>query len=378
MISTSRKLCHLFLCFIQRNIAIYLTKRFVLTVTKSKIYEANNVQDQGDTFVPNPELMQNKGDKGIQGPPGPGGPRGDPGDKGERGFPGPKGGKGSMGTVGHPGIPGRRGPNGSPGQDGLPGVPGQDGRQGLKGEKGEMGWQGTPGPPGPPGLMLGPNSLTRDDGPQTNLKVHKGEPGSVGPQGFKGEKGEKGVEGPPGNNGPTGLRGPTGRPGLAGNTGIKGERGEAGPPGEAPVIEVEGNRRRIHQIVRGKKGERGAPGPPGNSQEALLAIEVNIFLQNYLTIFFLLNIPSKMSFICILKHVHVPQSYILSPFLYITAEPIQSCHFLFVEYLLVKPRGQQRAAGIGFSTCQFMFILVKFLRLSKCCIYRLLLMSIIW
>jgi hypothetical protein len=38
--------------------------------------------------------------------------------------------------------------------------------------------------------------------------------------------------------------------------------------------EVEGGKRKIHQIVRGRKGEPGPPGPPGNSQEALRAIQV--------------------------------------------------------------------------------------------------------
>jgi hypothetical protein len=39
---------------------------------------------------------------------------------------------------------------------------------------------------------------------------------------------------------------------------------------------VEGGKRKIHQIVRGRKGEPGPPGPPGNSQEALRAIQVRI------------------------------------------------------------------------------------------------------
>ena len=56
--------------------------------------------------------------------------------------------------------------------------------------------------------------------------------------------------------------------------------------GETPVIEVDGTRRRIHQILRGKKGDPGPPGPPGNPghtlqearkiQVSLLSLEQNI------------------------------------------------------------------------------------------------------
>ena len=72
------------------------------------------------------------------------------------------------------------------------------------------------------------------------------------------------------------MRGAEGRNGVPGNIGPKGERGEPGPPGEAPVIEVEvgGERRRIHQIVKGKKGEPGTIGPPGPSFPSPSALQV--------------------------------------------------------------------------------------------------------
>lgn len=87
---------------------------------------------------------------------------------------------------------------------------------------------------------------------QSAVKVERGEPGPIGPQGEEGPPGLQGEQGIPGPQGATGEQGPRGPDGPRGRAGAT---GPAGPPGEDGSDGLQG--------PPGPKGEQGPAGPQG-------------------------------------------------------------------------------------------------------------------
>mmetsp|Transcript_1152 Transcript_1152/g.2257 ORF Transcript_1152/g.2257 Transcript_1152/m.2257 type:complete len:659 (+) Transcript_1152:33-2009(+) len=131
----------------------------------------------------------------------------------------------------------------------LPGEPGRMGPRGFRGKTGPQGYRGDTGPQGRPGLEGRPG-----------LPGPEGDRGPRGPPGEMGDQGRQGVEG---DRGPEGPRGPNGPQGPAGKKGPKGYPGENGPAGQPGVEGNKGPRGLAPQGPQGPEGIAGPQGPPG-------------------------------------------------------------------------------------------------------------------